>query len=189
MALRHTAHLVAGLLALTGLAVPASAADTASQPDREPNICLSPPTGPSARDIRLICEHGREWIRAFKAGDINALMALYRPDAQVALHGQPKLIGIEAIRAYFAPTLAAKPQVEFLLHVEDIRVQGDFAYLISRYWFTAAGTDGKPFQDAGRSLLIYRRDSGNRRSAGWKIQVDIDQASPDVSFPVPPSAR
>ena len=142
-------------------------------------------------DVAAICENGRLWIVAFKAGSIDQLMALYRPDAQVALHGQSKLIGREAVRAYFAPTLAAHSPVEFLLDVEDVRVYGNVAYLISRYCYSSQTGDGRAFQDAGRSLSIYRRDAhgASGRPGPWQIQVDIDQATPDVAFPPPPTAH
>ncbi len=182
----------------TGLAVAMqaeSAASTApvaaatSAPMPRPNIC-----GPDYRrrrsaDVDAICASGRRWIEVFRAGDIDGLMRLYMPNAQVALHGQPKLLGLGAIRAYFAPALAARPDVAFLLDVEDIQVQGDVAWLISRYWYTSIGKGGSRHQDAGRSLLIYRRDRSKVASGEWKIQVDIDQGSPDIAFPAPSQAR
>jgi uncharacterized protein (TIGR02246 family) len=153
-----------------------------------PNVCAPGLASRRSADVEAICAQGRAWIRAFKAGDIDGLMALYRPDAQVALHGQRKLDGIAAIRAYFAPALAARPDVQFLLDVEDIQVQGDVAWLVSGYWYTSIAGDGKRYEDAGRSLLIYRRDRSGGRIGAWQIQVDIDQATPDVSFPPPPAA-
>ncbi len=164
-------------------------ASSVAQADAATNVC--DPSGKALRnrDVVAICQHGRDWISAFKDGDIDRLMRLYRPDAQVALHGQRKLNGIAEIRAFFSPALAAHPRVEFLLHVEDIRIRGDMAYLISRYWFTSETADGKKLQDAGRSLLVYQRERSAKRAGPWQIQVDIDQATPDVSFPPPASAR
>ena len=173
------------LLGCVAIHAPAATADAAT----EPNICAGTLQTGALRDIEAICQHGRDWITAFKAGDIDALMALYMPDAQVALHGQHKLRGKDAIRAFFAPALAARPKVEFLLHVEEIRVEGDLGYLVSRYWYTSQTPEGKLLQDAGRSLLIYRRARTQHGKPVWKIQFDIDQASPDVSFPAPASAR
>ena len=45
------------------------------------------------------------FYEAIGRGDIDALMQLYMPDAVVALHDQPKLKGLDAIRAYFAPRI------------------------------------------------------------------------------------
>jgi uncharacterized protein (TIGR02246 family) len=165
----------------------AVAAEPAASPAR-PNVCAPGQASRRSADVEAICAQGRAWIRSFKAGDIDGLMALYRPDAQVALHGQRKLDGVGAIRAFFAPALAARPDVQFLLDVEDIQVQGDVAWLVSGYWYTSIGRDGKRYEDAGRSLLVYRRDRSRGRAAEWQIQVDIDQATPDVTFPPPPAA-
>ncbi len=135
-------------------------------------------------DADAIRAHSHAWVRAFKAGDIAALMQLYTPDAEVALHGQPKLKGIAAIRGYFAPRLKTPPDADFLLKEEGLEVHGRLAIFLSRYWFTLRA-DGKTVEDAGRSLIIYRKGADGR----WRIRVDIDQASPDVTFPPPPDAR
>ncbi len=135
-------------------------------------------------DEDAIRAHGRMWVAAFKGGDIERLMALYTPDAEVALHGQPKLKGVAAIRAYFTPRLKTPPDADFRLAEESLEVDGRMAMFISRYWFTLR-IAGKPIEDAGRSLIVYRKGG----DGVWRIRADIDQASPDVTFPVPPEAR
>lgn len=137
--------------------------------------------GPDEDAIRA---HGHQWVRAFKAGDIEGLMRLYTPDAEVALHGQPKLKGVAAIRGYFAPRLQTPPEADFLLKEESLEVHGRLAIFMSRYWFTLRD-HGQAIEDAGRSLIVYRKGADSR----WRIRVDIDQASPDVAFPPPPDAR
>ncbi len=144
-------------------------------------LSWSPARADDRADIEAAAE---QWIVVFKAGDIDALMRLYMPDALVALHKQPALRGIEAIRAYFAPAMGIA-EVEFRLEIEEIQVHGDVAHLVSKYWYTSVPLDGgETYRDAGRSALIYKRDTDGR----WKIYLDIDQATPDVSFPAPPPA-
>lgn len=134
---------------------------------------------PERDDVAQLEAAADQWIVAFKAGDIDALMALYMPDAFVALHGQPAMRGRDAIRAYFEPKMGTA-EVEFLLDYEQIEVHGDVAHLVSKYWYTGTPLDGgEAYRDAGRSALIYKRDTDGR----WKIYLDIDQATPDVSFP------
>jgi uncharacterized protein (TIGR02246 family) len=139
----------------------------------------------TSRDEEAIRKNTRDWVANFKAGDIDGLMKLYMPDARVALHGQPIRIGIGAIRAGFAPGLAAKPDVSFLLDIEEMRIHGDHAFLVSKYWYTSHGGGLPDLADAGRSLVEYQRD----RDGMWKILVDIDQATPDVAFPPSATAR
>ncbi len=138
-----------------------------------------------AADEAAIRQAGKEWIARFKAGDIDGLMKLYMADAHVALHGQPMLSGIAAIRAFFAPALAAKPEVEFLLDIEQIKADGDHAFLVSKYWYISNGGGLPAIRDTGRSVLEYQRDSDGK----WKILLDLDQATPDAAFPPPATAQ
>lgn len=139
---------------------------------------------PASADQRAIENAAFDWIAAFEAGDLPRLMQLYTADAYVALHGQPALRGREAVREYFASRIG-QGTVDFRLDIERIEVAGRTAHLVSAYWFTLALPGKELYRDAGRSLLIYRKDRNGR----WKIHVDIDQATPDVAFPVPGSAR
>jgi uncharacterized protein (TIGR02246 family) len=135
-------------------------------------------------DEAAIRDHGREWVKAFKGGDVDALMKLYTPDAEVALHGQPKLKGIEAIRGYFTPLLKTPPDADFLLAEESLVVDGNQAAFMSKYWFTVRTPKGE-LRDPGRSLIVYRRGA----DGVWRIRMDIDQAAPDVTYPPPPEAK
>ena len=124
---------------------------------------------------------GSRWAEYYKAGDLDSLMTLYTDDAIVALHGQPALYGKEAVREYFSTRIGtADTEVELDYELEEIH--GDIAYIISKYWLVAKNKEtGETYKDAGRSLLVYKRGpDGN-----WLIAADIDQATPDVSFPSP----
>lgn len=163
------------------LALAAGGAQAADVPD----LCAPAQYAKLGADAQAVCDNGKAWIERFKAGDIDGLMALYEPDAQVALHGQRKLTGRAQIREFFAPSLAARPDVSFELHVEDIRIHGELAMLVSRYWYTSTARRGEKYQDAGRSALIYKRVPGKRGAERWRILLDIDNSTPDVAFPKP----
>ncbi|MEM1263032.1 MAG: DUF4440 domain-containing protein [Pseudomonadota bacterium] len=132
-----------------------------------------------AHDKQAIREHGATWIEHYKAGDLDALMTLYEPDAIVALHDQPGLFGRDAVRDYFAQSLG-KSDVTFDLEHEHIEINGDLAHSMAKYWLTAVNKEnGRVYKDAGRSLLIYRRGDDGQ----WRIRIDIDQTTPDVTWP------
>ena len=121
------------------------------------------------------------WIDSFEAGDLDGLMTLYTNDVTVALHGQPVLNGIDEVRAYFAARLG-KWDSRFELEIERVEMGAQRSWLMSKYWFVArdlAGDGG--FRDAGRSLLIYEPGDDGQ----WLIAADIDQATPDVTWPSP----
>jgi len=128
----------------------------------------------------LVREGGSEWAEYYAAGDLDGLMTLYVDDVVVALHGQPALYGKQAVRDYFS-TRIGKAEAQFELDYEVIETHGDIAYIISKYWLHAVNKEsGDVYKEAGRSLLVYKRQEGQ-----WKIAADIDQLSPDVAWPSP----
>jgi ketosteroid isomerase-like protein len=149
------------------------------------NLCADRNLPTLDHESRSICDHGAEWIKRFKSRDLDSLMKLYVPDAVVALHGQKMLEGRDNVKNYFAKSMAAVKSVEFELEVERIEIHGKVAHLLSKYWFTSTTPDGTLIQDAGRSLLIYKKDLAEQGPGRWKIAFDIDQNSPDIRFPAP----
>ena len=144
-------------------------------------FCLLSFGAAAADDDGPIQAEGSLWAKHYKAGDLDALMTLYHDDVVVALHGQPALYGKAAVREYFS-TRIGKADTEFELDYELEEIHGDIAYIISKYWLVAVNREsGDTYRDAGRSLLVYRKGpNGN-----WLIAADIDQATPDVSWPSP----
>jgi len=131
-----------------------------------------------AKDIAAIEQVAQRWIELYTAGDLDRLMTLYTQDAVVALHGRPAMRGVEQIRNFFAPGMG-KSRVTFEIDIEEIQVHGDTAHLLSKYYLTSEPkAGGDTYRDAGRSLLIYKRNAHNE----WKLYLDIDQATPDVQF-------
>ena len=127
-----------------------------------------------------IAAEGGRWAKYYEQEDLEGLMTLYVDDAVVALHGQPALFGIEAIRDYFS-TRIGKSESVFELDYELRETHGEIAYIISKYWLKAIDKEtGEIYKDAGRSLLVYKKQYGQ-----WKIAADIDQATPDVTWPAP----
>ena len=127
-----------------------------------------------------IAAEGGKWANYYEKEDLEGLMSLYVDDAIVALAGQPALFGIGAIREYFS-TRIGKAESIFELDYELRETHGDIAYIISKYWLKATDKNsGEVYLDAGRSLLVYKRQDGR-----WKIAADIDQATPDVTWPAP----
>ncbi len=143
--------------------------------------CASMPDTQS--DEAAIRAHAEVWLEHYLGGNIDGLMRLYEPDAVVALHDQPALRGVDQIRSFFAPGMG-KSDVTFELEFEHIEVSGDLAWIVSKYWLRAITKDsGELYEDAGRSLLVYRRGQDGL----WRIAADIDNNTPDVSMQDMPS--
>ena len=131
-----------------------------------------------AKDIAAIEQVAQRWIELYTAGDLDRLMSLYTEDAIVALHGRPAMRGVEQVRNFFAPGMG-KSRVTFEIDIEEIQIHGDTAHLLSKYYLTSEPVSGgDTYRDAGRSLLIYKRNEDNE----WKLYLDIDQATPDAQF-------
>ena len=79
-----------------------------------------------------IAAEGGKWAKYYEQENLEGLMTLYVDDAVVALHGQPALFGIEAIRDYFS-TRIGKAESIFELDYELRETHGDIAYIISKY--------------------------------------------------------
>jgi uncharacterized protein (TIGR02246 family) len=124
---------------------------------------------------------GGKWIEHYLDNDLDGLMALYTEDATVMLHGKPAMQGKPAIQEFFAASMGTA-EVTFEIDLEQAEVHGDMAYLISKYWMSIKPHgEEQTFYDVGRSLLIYKKNDQGE----WKIHADIDQATPDVSWPPP----
>jgi uncharacterized protein (TIGR02246 family) len=146
------------------------------------SILLSATLTASANaDFKIeIAAEGGKWAKYYEQENLEGLMTLYVDDAVVALHGQRALFGIDAIRDYFSNRIG-KAESIFELDYELRETHGDIAYIISKYWLKAIDKEtGAIYKDAGRSLLVYKKQDGQ-----WKIAADIDQATPDVTWPAP----
>ena len=143
------------------------------------SMSLAPVSAQTDFETEIAAEGGK-WAKYYEQADLEGLMTLYVDDAIVALHGQPALFGITAIREYFSTRIGTAESV-FELDYELRETHGDIAYIISKYWLKATDNEtGVVYKDAGRSLLVYKKQDGQ-----WKIAADIDQSTPDVAWPAP----
>jgi uncharacterized protein (TIGR02246 family) len=101
------------------------------------------------------------------AGDVDAAMAQYAPDA--VFHpapDQPPVSGPEAIRAAISAFVALKPT----MHGEIAKVSeaGDTALVINRWRLRGTDPDGSPVDLAGTSSDVLHRDA----DGAWRILID-----------------
>ena len=152
-------HLYSTLLALI-LAAPAASATDIS--------------GGTAADRERMAEISREWLDAYAAGDLDALMAIMHDDAIVMPHAQATSRGLDEVREYFA-TRIGRPGVSFHDNLQEIRINGDWAYVMGTFSLEIAAADpnAAPFVHAGRYLVLYEKVDGD-----WKMLRDMDNAAP-----------
>jgi len=107
------------------------------------------------------------FVNALNAGDLDALIALYEP--QAALMPSPgKLVnGTAAIRDALAGFLAAKPSMSLSAHT--LAQAGDTALVSATWQLSLTGSDGKPATMSGTSVEVLRRQPDGR----WLFAIDF----------------
>ena len=117
----------------------------------------------------------RLWAEAFSAHDLEAVMALYEPEATLIPPGQevPNLIvtGAEAVREHLSGLLALKPKFE--LEFQKAFQAGDIALLFSEWTLSATDPDGNAVEMEGRTSDVARRQPDGR----WLVVIDNPSGS------------
>ena len=107
----------------------------------------------------------RDFETAFNAGDLNALLALYEPDA--ALIPQPGVVvyGLDQI----GPALQQFLDIggTMVLDTKTVVTVGDLAYLTNRWSLTGTGPDGPIEMGAVTAEIARRQDDGT-----WLYVID-----------------
>ena len=99
-------------------------------------------------------------------GNLDAMVALYEPDATFAPQPGMSVSGREEIRAALSEFLAVKPRMTG--HIEKVLRAGDTALVANRWNLSGTGPDGSPVEMGATSADVLRR-----RSAGsWWIVID-----------------
>ena len=107
-----------------------------------------------------------QWAKAFNAGDLEGLMALYAPDAcLVPQPGQP-VQGHDAIREALKNFLALGARIT--IEAEYVLESKDTALLRGRWQLTGKSPDGQPLDMHGSSSEVVRRQS----DGGWVYVID-----------------
>jgi len=109
------------------------------------------------------------FAKAMNAGDAEALMALYEPEAALVPPGSAPseaLRGADERRGLLSGFLAMNPTVTVESSSECIEV-GDLAFISGTWTITAEGPDG-PVNVAGTSADVARRQS----DGSWLFVID-----------------
>jgi uncharacterized protein (TIGR02246 family) len=118
-------------------------------------------SGPEEDAMQVV----QQWAAAFNASDVDAILALYAPDALFLGTGSRTVVLDQAgIRQYFERALLTdRPRGARLLS-HSSRVLDAGAVVITGLDETTAVRDGKPIVSPGRVTFVVAR-----RGAEWKI--------------------
>ncbi len=105
------------------------------------------------------------FLAALNARDLDAIMALYEPDATLLLQGR-ELKGADAIRQYWAKSLSMEPSLT--VKTEQM-VQGpETAVHVDTWELTATRTDGSALHASGQGVEVLRRQPDGT----WLVVLD-----------------
>lgn len=109
--------------------------------------------------------HSR-FAAAFNSGNVEAVMALYEPEATLVPQPGQVVQGREALRQALLQFLALKGTMEV---TSIFTVKGSGVVLTRGQWkLTGTGPDGKPIEMRGRSVEILRQQPNGE----WLLAVD-----------------
>jgi len=108
----------------------------------------------------------RLFAESLNAGNLDALAALYEPQATLTPSPGKTVVGTAAIREALGGFLAAKPRMSLTARV--VAQTADIALVTSKWELAMTGPDGKPAQMSGQSVEVARRHT----DGGWRFLID-----------------
>ena len=108
----------------------------------------------------------RLWAEAFSAHDLEAVMALYEPEATLIPQPGQVVTGTEAIREALSAFLALKPKFE--LEFKKAFQAGDIALLFSDWTLSGTDPEGNAIELAGLTSDVARRQP----NGSWLVVID-----------------
>jgi uncharacterized protein (TIGR02246 family) len=116
---------------------------------------------PAMQDIH------RRFEAAFNSGDIDAMLALYEPEAVFVASGGEILHGHDEIRTAFEPMFAAKARIK-LETVGIVESTDGLVLMHGRWTLTGVQEDGSSFEQTGASAEVLRR----QMDGSWRFAID-----------------
>jgi uncharacterized protein (TIGR02246 family) len=103
---------------------------------------------------------------AVAAGDMDAILATYEPDAVMAAQPGVTVMGTAALREAFQQFLAINPKITVLNH--EIIQAGDVALHSYTWKMEGKAPDGSPVEQSGFSTSVLRKQPYGR----WQMVID-----------------
>ncbi len=123
----------------------------------------------NTRDLQLLDE---EVMRSVRQRDPERLVEIfYAPDAQVHIHGHSPIIGKPALLEFWV-SMFHSGLVDLKVETNQFEMEHDLAYGLGRYWLTRETHPGMLYTEAGKCLVVYRRQPDGH----WRAVVESRSA-------------
>jgi len=117
--------------------------------------------GPEEDALQVV----EKWAAAFRASEVDAIVALYAPDAMFLGTGSRSVVLKAAeIRQYFERALLTDRPRGAVLESHSVMALSDGAVVVTGLDMTTAVRDGKTISSPGRVTFVIAK-----RAAEWKI--------------------
>ncbi len=117
------------------------------------------PTGTPEQVLKSIVE-------GINAGDMDALMTLYEPEAAFAAQPGSLKHGLSGVRESLTGFVAMKGTLD--LKVTRVLEAGGLALVVGVWSFNGTGPDGEPVKLAGHNADVLRR----QEDGSWRFVID-----------------
>jgi uncharacterized protein (TIGR02246 family) len=152
---RTIAALAAAALFIVGLCRAASPFDFARAKASSPAMSTISPHKPE--------DWPRQFVEHFNAGDLDAVMSLYEPEARFVTRSGETLVGRDAIRKVLGGLIEAKTQ--FQSRVVRAAIVGNIAQLYTDFEGTGVDDAGKTIPARNKAIEVLRRQP----DGSWKL--------------------
>ncbi|SRR6266568_4991305 len=106
------------------------------------------------------------FARHLNAGDLEAALTLYEPDASFRPQPDTLVSGLPAIREALAGFFALRPTLDG--EIQRVLRAGDIALVVNKWRLAGTLPDGTPVQQSGTSTDVLRRQPDGR----WLLAID-----------------
>jgi len=112
-------------------------------------------------------EVDRLFAQNLNAGNLDALVGIYEPQATLMPSPGTLVSGTAAIREALSGFLAGKPKMTLTAKV--VAQSGDLAVTSAKWQLSMTGPDGKPSNMTGESVEVMRRQADGT----WRAVIDL----------------
>jgi len=122
-----------------------------------------------AADEAAVRKADADWVKAAQTKKVDDWVGFYAEDAVVLPPNDKTVTGKDSIRKPIAELLGLPSlSISWTPTKVEVAKSGDLAYLYGTYRLSATGPDGKPMDDHGKMLEIWKKQA----DGNWKCIVD-----------------
>jgi uncharacterized protein (TIGR02246 family) len=124
--------------------------------------------GTSVTDAKTIQAQSELWSKAGATKDSASFATFFADDATVMIPNEPAFKGMKDIKEVLTPMMQ-DPNFKMTFTTDKVEVSGILGYTQGTYSMTSTARDGKPHEDKGKYLTVWKK----QEDKSWKALDDI----------------